>query len=837
LQRLAHMQGPSFNRAPLMNANGPAYVSGPQPGFAGPGYAPGPSYAPVHVADDQYGPPYDGSSPGTGGSPASPESPYSPDSLGGSPSGDGSGAEDQFMDKDYTEYTEAKGRTGGSSPIQKVDPASGVSVRRPTDLVCVLVFLGFIIGMLIFLTIVKNASIDGRAYSDVRRLSHGFDYQARLCGVDDGVEERPFLFWCRDDPSQKDFAVASTLNLQHPVCVEECPRQEGASQLGPSQVECMMRPQGQGPAPEYKIQPVPNIPGGQFGNKENFFVMFREETVYAATYDSHLLSGRYCVPSNETLKADILAFSGPLGVERLHKGFGSFKDCWLVVFFAVVVTVLVSLAYIFVLGSLKDAAHVIICGVLITVSIFLLLVSILFFMAVSQGSPIFSRAHYMDLNVFFKRISESQAILASMVSGCICLLLSFGSLSFFTNVNGHETKMEPLVEASWSALMRMKSLFFIPPILALCKFFLMWLLCYNFMTLVSVGMYDDYRIVVEGELFAGMSKKFYFDPMMWWGILVYIIGGLWLLEIFTSLGQFIISWCAVIYYFTSKDEDNEKVDIRSVAWKGLRIALLYHAGSIMLGASGIWLFRIPRMIAWIWSESLPHKDSNCGLTSLNCCWEPIGRCFDACLGSKSDRKKSAGKWQSGDSILQQWSKDAYQDVTIRTTHFWPAKEKAQKYIASQSNVKKLTGECRPCTFIGVLAGGIAGFVVCYCTLSFGGIYNDPAKSSFVMDPLMVAFVTFFLCGHIAYDFCALLDHMADSLLYCFAYNKKFNKKTVDRFVPEEIQDLIGGEEIEKLTKPQHSWTGKAQPDMFVSTWSKKIHHTFHSWTQASHPEQ
>ena len=103
---------------------------------------------------------------------------------------------------------------------------------------------------------------------------------------------------------------------------------------------------------------------------------------YAATYDSHLLSGRYCVPSNETLKAvayihivyistqnkidlqntrripkdlskpqaDILAFSGPLGVERLcmpqdlsrvcaetflhsatdsvqrHKGFGSFKD-------------------------------------------------------------------------------------------------------------------------------------------------------------------------------------------------------------------------------------------------------------------------------------------------------------------------------------------------------------------------------------------------------------------------------------------------------------------------------------------------------------------------------
>ena len=61
--------------------------------------------------------------------------------------------------------------------------------------------------------------------------------------------------------------------------------------------------------------------------------------------------------------------------------------------------------------------------------------------------------------------------------------------------------------------------------------------------------------------FGGMSKNFYFDPWMWWGILsvaelfnefllkllmlllrrVYVVGGFWLLEIFTSLGQFVIS--------------------------------------------------------------------------------------------------------------------------------------------------------------------------------------------------------------------------------------------------------------------------------------------------------
>lgn len=820
-----------------MNVNGQQFAPPPQ-GHTGPGYASGYASGYAAVNADQYGPPYDAQSPGSGGSPASPQSPYSDSPVDSPQQGEGSGAEDQFMDKDYTEFTEAAGKTSGSaSPVRKVDPDSGVSARRPTDFVCVLLFLVYIIGMLIFLAIVKSTSIDGRAYSDVRRLTHGMDYEARLCGVDAGVEAKKYIFWCRDDPSQTDFSIASTLNLKHPVCVEECPRTAAGSQLGPSKVECMRRPQGQGPPPENAIQPVPNIPGGQFGTVENYFLMFREETVYATTYDSELLAGRYCVPTNETLKADVLAITGPLGlVERVQKGIGSFQDCWLIVFLAVVVAVIVSLAYITVLGSLKDVGMIVVCACLITVSVALLLVSLFFFSSFCYGTPLFSKQQYMELNVFYARASDTQALIASMVCGSIFLLLSFGALSFYTNVNGSESKIENLLEAAWSALIRMKSLFFIPVILALAKFFVMWLICYNFMSLCAVGMYDDYRIVVEGELFAGMSKNFYFDPWMWWGILVYVVGGFWLLEIFTSLGQFVISWCAVIYYFESKDDENEKVDPpRRVAWKGLLIALRYHAGSILLGAVGIWFFRIPRMVAWIWSESLPHEESSCGFTALNLCWKPIGRCFDCCAGKKSARKKTAEKWQSGDSIIQQWSKDAYQDVTIRTTHFLQAKEKAQKYINSQKDVKKLTGECRPCTFVGVVVAGIAGFFVCYLAISFTGMYNDPSKPTFIQDPLMVASMAFFLCGHIAYDFCALLDHMADCLLYCFAYNKKHNKKTIDRFVPEEIQDLIGKEEIEHTKKPAQPHTGKAPPDMFLATWKKKMDHTLEGWRQGGDP--
>ena len=79
------------------------------------------------------------------------------------------GGGEEFMDKDYTEYTEQAGKGSQGlkisiwisfrGPTQKVDPDSGVSVRRPTDLVCVLIFLVYIIGMLLFLAIVKNTSI------------------------------------------------------------------------------------------------------------------------------------------------------------------------------------------------------------------------------------------------------------------------------------------------------------------------------------------------------------------------------------------------------------------------------------------------------------------------------------------------------------------------------------------------------------------------------------------------------------------------------------------------------------------------------------------------------
>ncbi len=64
----------------------------------------------------------------------------------------------------------------------------------------------------------------------------------------------------------------------------------------------------------------------------------------------------------------------------------------------------------------------------------------------------------------------------------------------------------------------------------------------------------------------------------------------------------------------------------------------------------------------------------------------------------------------------------------------------------------------------------------------------------------------------------------------FYLNTVFIYIALCRFKRLPFQDLIFSH-IE-LGSTAGSNTSCLRPDMFVSTWSKKIHHTFHSWTQA-----
>jgi len=81
------------------------------------------------------------------------------------------------------------------------------SKRRFTDL-CVL-FICAVFGTILFFS--YERSLDGRP----ERLTHGFDYRGRMCGIDSQVNAT-YLLWCT--PANQDM-----INWADPICVSSCP--------------------------------------------------------------------------------------------------------------------------------------------------------------------------------------------------------------------------------------------------------------------------------------------------------------------------------------------------------------------------------------------------------------------------------------------------------------------------------------------------------------------------------------------------------------------------------------------------------------------------------------
>jgi len=82
-----------------------------------------------------------------------------------------------------------------------------------TDGMCLLLF-AVAIGGLVF--VLNYAALHG----DFQRLSHGFNFMGKICGID--VPE-PYLYWCSGESAIPSIIDVSALDLAHPTCVSSCP--------------------------------------------------------------------------------------------------------------------------------------------------------------------------------------------------------------------------------------------------------------------------------------------------------------------------------------------------------------------------------------------------------------------------------------------------------------------------------------------------------------------------------------------------------------------------------------------------------------------------------------
>jgi len=139
-------------------------------------------------------------------------------------------------------------------------------------------------------------------------------------------------------------------------------------------------------------------------------------------------------------------------------------------------------------------------------------------------------------------------------------------------------------------------------------------------------------------------------------------------------------------------------------------------------------------------------------------------------------------------------------------------------INNHKSCQKYMMSCMIITVVGVVSIGALCAVATYLMILKTAALSDPTSPTFIAEPLAVAAFAFCLCGSIAYGFMMLFDHTADTLLYCYAWNKKFNKETVELFMPESLRDLVG-HIVDK--EDGYQFFGNARPEMYLATWLPK----------------
>jgi hypothetical protein len=162
-----------------------------------------------------------------------------------------------------------------------------------------------------------------------------------------------------------------------------------------------------------------------------------------------------------------------------------------------------------------------------------------------------------------------------------------------------------------------------------------------------------------------------------------------------------------------------------------------------------------------------------------------------------------------------YNKNAYTDIIIRSNHFLEASKKARSIMSSHPPCDKFNGSLQIISQTGVCCVGLACAIITYLIVANVDYYADPASSAYIYDPMMVSFMAFALGGLIAFGFMQLVDHTADCLLYCYAWSKRFKRENVDRYVPEELREIVG---FEDKNPDEFQYYGRADPNMYLGTW-------------------
>jgi hypothetical protein len=530
------------------------------------------------------------------------------------------------------------------------------------------------------------------------------------------------------------------------------------------------------------------------------------------------------MPKDQALKDQLINVPFPwntgLGAfsrNRLFTVVGTLRHLWWIMFLATAFSIIIGYIYIW---GIKHCPY--------QLAKFFLMPGILFFAAMGIcflvsltcicGRESSACSNYKEDNPFnpFYRMTYTDQTkdVLSITTGVVCLGISLGFFGMAWNFKS--VGVNDLITASYECWRSVPGLYYVPAIEGFAKFVVFWTGMKGFAVIFSEGFVVKNRIYIDGARFAGLSRVFdasYTDVRFWLLMALWIFFFFWCLEFCVAMGQFITSYCAFKYYGVKKDKSKKKEILAGpTVANALKAGLIYHPGSVLRCAWIVPLYRPVRFINWFSSEitrqgSGSQNSSFAGmLCDFVCC---------CCLGFCGTCNKNTRDAMQKDTFP---IKDALNDVVIRANDFDNACEKAHALLEhSHKVVQMMYRDINQATInlIGTFSSATAATMLVYLIVTNMSMYKEETSPMFVADPVLVCFLCWVLTSYVAFGFMTLWDHTADCLMYDYAWSRRWNRKIVDKYIPETLRCIVGNDDKEDDRYPYY---GKAKTSMYLRSW-------------------
>lgn len=459
----------------------------------------------------------------------------------------------------------------------------------------------------------------------------------------------------------------------------------------------------------------------------------------AEDYPSMVFMGELCIPKTKEHLDEIANFVWKRPIVEFLLELSEIERAWPVLAISAVGAIMLGFSYLFFLES---------------TTFFLLWAGIA--ALVSVPGLIGGYAIYAAQNDGTDQLPSTGDSTYDMVIGVCCCLTSFVFLCVACYKADSVNLAVECIKATCECIRDMPTLLF-EPIVSLCfKVPMLILLSVGFLFLATCITEVPTMVFTATGLVEYVDVQY--TPDEYWFLGFYIFMSIWIMEIFSAMSQFAVSYATQQWFFSHHRPEFglARGAPTCAACKGLFVGLFFHLGTLAFGSFIISSTRVVRYIlTWIIpnSQNKGNPVSACLVSTCACCVS----CFER--------------------FLRFLTKNAYMDVAINGSDFCKAAH--QSFLVLQSELTAV-GVLNGATWLFQLTGlgGIAvgGAYLTFLMCTHIYVYADPTSKYFIEDPLFLCGVSFTICFLVAVPFMLVFDQVSDTILYCYAIEEDRSKK-------------------------------------------------------------